>query len=207
MPDALKIEITKTPDIAAWLDRQRRPMLEAGKDALTTALARHFRKKNATPNARGFPRSQFWASAAESVTSAVEGDSIVVAVPKREDRGREFAPVSLRWKGGTIFPREGKKALAIPLDPAVAHIWPSEHGGVATGGDYDEGATSLFWPKNSSHGFIKDNETGEFLWLLVAKTTHKPDPSVMPSEDDLRKAIARRMRSAIRGLEAEGVEP
>ena len=80
-------------------------------------------------------------------------------------------------------------------------VWPSEHVRYATGGDYDEGATSLFWPKNSSHGFIKDNDTGEILWMLVAKTTHRPDPSVIPPEDELRGAIARAMRRAWRAAQ------
>lgn len=190
MPDALTIKIEKIPDIAAVIDRMRGPMLKDGVRALTNALARNFRKRNDRGNAKGFPRSDFWQDAAESVTSAVEGDAMVATVSKEG--------VRLRWKGGEVRPRGGRKALAIPLDPSVAHIWPSEHVGYATGGDYDEGATSLFWPKNSNHGFIKDNETSDLLWLLVSKTTHKPDPSVIPSEDELRSAIVRAMRRAAR---------
>ena len=199
MPDALTIEVKDIPDIGAWLDRQRQPMLDAGVRALSNAVVRNFRRKNQAGNAKGFPRSNFWQSAAESVTSAVEGDSMSATVRKEG--------VRLRWLGGVVRPKEGKKALAIPLDPAVAHIWPSEHAGYATGGDYDGGATSLFWPKNSSHGFIKDNDTGDLLWMLVSKTTHKADPSVIPSEDELRGAIVRAMRRAIRGFQAEGGEP
>lgn len=190
MPDALKIEIKDIPDVGEILDRQRQPMLEAGVRALTNAVVKNFRKRNAQGNAKGFPRSNFWQDAAESVTSAVEGDAMSATIRKQG--------VRLRWKGGEVRPREGRKALAIPVDPSVAHVWPSEHAGYATGGDYDEGATALFWPKNSSHGFIKDNETGDLLWMLVSKTTHKPDPSVIPSEDELRSAIVRAMRRAAR---------
>ena len=193
MPDSLKIEIKDIPDVGEILDRQRQPMLDAGVRALTNAIVRNFRRRNSQGNAKGFPRSNFWQDAAESVTSAVEGAAMSATISKQG--------VRLRWKGGEVRPREGRKALAIPVDPSVAHVWPSEHVGYATGGDYDEGATSLFWPKNSSHGFIKDNDTGEILWMLVAKTTHKPDPSVIPPEDELRGTIARAMRRAWRAAQ------
>lgn len=193
MPNALKIEIKDIPDVGEILDRQRRPMLEAGRLALTDRLARNFERKDQAGNARGWPHSRFWERVASSVTSAAGDDGFSATITE--------PGVRLRWKGGEVRPREGKKALAIPVDPSVARIWPSEYGGYATGGDYDEGATSLFWPKNSSHGFIKDNETGDILWMLVAKTTHKPDPSVIPSEDELRGAIVRAMRRAWRAAQ------
>lgn len=193
MSDALTIEIRNIPDVAARIEAAKPAMLEAGVRALTNAVVRNLRRRNSQANAKGFPRSNFWQEAAESVTSAVEGDSMSATIRRQG--------VRLRWKGGEVRPKDGKKALAIPMDPSVAHVWPSEHGGYATGGDYDEGATSLFWPKNSSHGFIKANDTGEILWMLVAKTTHRPDPSVIPSEDELRDAIARAMHRAWRAAQ------
>ena len=77
----------------------------------------------------------------------------------------------------------GKKALAIPISPIVAGIWPSEAGAWANEDEY-----SVFWPKNSSHGFIKDNERGELLWLLLPRATIKADPTVMPTDDALHNA-------------------
>lgn len=190
MAEALKIEIVKTPDMAGWFARRRGAMLDAGVRALSNAIVANFSAKNGQGNAKGFPRSNFWQDAAESVTSHVVGDTMLAVIRKEG--------VRLRWKGGEVRPKPGRKALAIPLDPSVAHVWPSEHNDMATGGDYDEGATSLFWPKNSSHGFIKDNETGDLLWLLVSKTTHKPDPSVIPPETELHDAIVRAMRGVLR---------
>ena len=96
MPDSLKIEIKDIPDVGEILDRQRQPMLDAGVRALTNAIVRNFRRRNSQGNAKGFPRSNFWQDAAESVTSAVEGDAMSATISKQG--------VRLRWKGGEVRP-------------------------------------------------------------------------------------------------------
>lgn len=190
MPDSLKIEIKDIPDVGEILDRQRRPMLEAGRLALTDLLERNFDRKNQAGNARGWPSSKFWERVAGSVTSAADGDKIVATVTEPGAR--------LRWKGGEVRPKAGKKALAIPVDPSVAHVWPSEYAGQG-------GALFAIWPKGRNTGFLAnrgtDKKHARILWMLVAKTTHKPDPSVIPSEDELRGAIVRAMRRAWRAAQ------
>jgi hypothetical protein len=190
MPDALTIEIKDIPDVGEILDRQRQPMLDAGVRALTNAVVKNFRRRNSQGNAKGFPRSNFWQDAAESVTSAVEGDAMSAAIRKQGGR--------LRGKGGEVRPKEGKKALAIPVDPSVAHEWPSEYTGRG-------GALFAVWPKGRNTGFLANRGTdrnhARILWMLVAKTTHRPDPSVIPPEDELRNAIARAMRRAWRAAQ------
>ena len=186
MPDALTIEVKDIPDIGAWLDRQRQPMLDAGVRALSNAVVRNFRRKNQAGNARGFPRSNFWQSAAESVTSAVQGNDMVATVRKEG--------VRLRWLGGVVRPKPGRKALAIPARAEVAGKWPSEETG-----------RTLFaiWPKHRSFGLLAERRDGRVraLWWLVPKTTHKADPSVVPPAEELRDAIARAMGRVLRAAQ------
>ena len=92
--------------------------------------------------------------------------------------------IALHYEGGTVYPKAGKKALAIPIDPSVAGIWPSEASGIGTGGADDE-PYALIWPKGSNHGFIKDTETNDLLWVLVPKATIPADPSVLPSDGEI----------------------
>ena len=156
---------------------------------------KNFRRRNSRGNAKGFPRSNFWQDAAESVTSAVEGDTMSATIRRQG--------VRLRWKGGEVRPKDGRKALAIPVDPSVAHEWPSEYAGRG-------GALFHVWPKGRNTGFLANRGTAEkharILWMLVAKTTHKPDPSVIPPEGELRDKIVRAMKRALRAAQggAEG---
>ena len=149
---------------------------EAAARGLEVLVRRHLRRKNSSAQPRaGFPKTDYYADAAETVTGTFSGKTACVEVDKEG--------IALHYEGGTVYPK--KKALAIPIDPSVAGIWPSEYGGYSTGGDYDDGATSVFWPKGSSHGFIKENETGELLWLLVPHAKIPADKTVLPEDGDL----------------------
>ena len=155
-----------------------RVLAEAAARGLEVLIRRHLRRKvSASSRRAGFPPSGYWANAAETVEAHAAGKTAVAEV------GKEGA--ALHYEGGTVLPKAGKKALAIPIDPSVATIWPSEHAGYSTGGSGDDGATAIFWPRGSSHGFIKDTETGDLLWLLVPKTTIRADKTVLPSDEDL----------------------
>lgn len=135
----------------------------------------HLRAKNnsTTPSKFGLPKSNYYAEAAENVSAAASGRVAKVEI--------DHPGIALHYEGGTVYPK--KKALAIPIDPSVATIWPSEAGGIATGNGY-----SMFWPKKSSHGFIKDAETSELLWLLVPKADIPADPSVLPTDESILNA-------------------
>ena len=147
---------------------------EAARMGVSELVREHLRGRNAaTPPKPGFRKSDYWADAADSVTSEVRGSTATVTV---EQEG-----AALHYYGGTVYPR--KKALAIPIDPSVAGIWPSEASALT---DH----IAMFWPKNSSHGFLKDSETGDLLWLLVSKATIKADPSVLPTDGEILDAAA-----------------
>ena len=46
----------------------------------------------------------------------------------------------------------------------------------------------MFWPKNSSHGFLKERDSGELLYLLVPRATIRADRSVLPDDGELLAA-------------------
>lgn len=153
--------------------------------ALSNCLIEHFRAKNTRGNAKGFPRSNYWAQAADSVTSRVDGDTVIASIT--------HPGVRLRWLGGTVTPKRGR-AMAIPVHPSVANVWPSEMVGKNT---------FAVWLKDRQGGFIAstDGDNMTVLWRLVRKATHLPDSSVMPSMEERQKVIR---QSAIDVFEALG---
>ena len=154
-----------------------RQAAEAARMGVSELVREHLRGKNAAtkPNRHGLPKSDYWADAADSVTSEVAGSVATVTVEKEG--------AALHYEGGTVYPKNGKKALAIPIDPSVAGIWPSEANALT---DH----IALMWPKNSGHGFLKDAETGDLLWLLVPKATIPADPTVLPTDSEIEQAAA-----------------
>lgn len=156
-----------------------RVLLDAAAGVMETAVRRHLREKNSrTPPRGGFPKSNYYDEAAKTARGSVQGGEAIVEIGPDDPNG-PGSGIALHYYGGTVYPK--KKALAIPVDPIVAGIWPSEAAG--------EGAdTSMVWPKGSSHGFIKDNETGDLLWLLIPKATIPADPDVLPTDDEILTA-------------------
>lgn len=174
----MQLKLSIKPQDIARLIPEDSVLAEAAARGLKVVARRHLREKNRTaPHRAGFPKSDYYADAAENVAEFWHGSTGGIEIEKDG--------LTLHYEGGTVYPRNGHKALAIPLDPSVAGIWPSEYGGYSTGGDYDDGATSVFWPKGSQHGFIKENETGELLWLLVPHARIPADKTVLPEEDEM----------------------
>lgn len=160
-----------------------RTLAEAAARGLEVCVRRHLRAKDLTASHRpGFPRSGYYADAARDVEASVEGTLAAVEASKEG--------LALHYEGGTVYPR--KKALAIPVDPSVADVWPSEANALATGDGY-----ALVWPRGSDHGFIKDAETNDLLWLLVPKATIKADPTVFPTDAELLDAAETAIWSAL----------
>ena len=151
----------------------------------------HLRARNGAtaPNRNGLPKSNYYAKAAQgdSVRSMVAGNVAVVEIG--------HPGISLHYEGGTVRPRPGKRALAIPVDASVATIWPSEAAGIGTGGADDE-PYALVWPKGSDHGWIKDTETNELLWLLVPHARIPADPTVLPSDAEILQAAGDAIQEA-----------
>lgn len=149
---------------------------EAAVRGVEVLIIDHLREKNNStqPNRYGLPKTNYYAEAAKNVAASVDGATVRVEV--------DYPGIAMHYEGGTVYPK--KKALAIPVDPAVAGIWPSEAGGIATGGADDE-RYALIWPKGSKHGFIKDTESNDLLWVLLPKATIKADPTVLPTDEKI----------------------
>lgn len=151
---------------------------QAASRGMEVLIIDHLRKKNGGTSPRaGFPKSNYYADASKNVSAGSRGSIATVDVEKDG--------IALHYEGGTVYPK--KKALAIPIDPSVAAIWPSEANGIGTGGADDE-PYAMIWPKGSTHGFIKDTETNELLWLLVPKATIPADKTVLPSDGEILNA-------------------
>lgn len=159
-----------------------RDLAEAAAYGITTLIIAHLRNKNGSTagNRYGLPKTNYYATERSDIATTVVNTKATIAIDK--------PGLEMHYTGGTVLPRPGKKALAIPISPAVAGIWPSEAGGIATGGDYDDGPYHMFWPKGSSHGFIKETDTNELLWLLLPKAKIPADPSVLPTDDEMYAA-------------------
>ena len=153
-----------------------RELAEAAALGVSECVSEHLRRKNmrTRPSRFGMPKTNYYGEASEAV-----GAEVVDA--RRAEVSVDYPGIALHYEGGTVLPK--KKALAVPISPSVAGIWPSEAGALSTG----DGA-SMFWPRNSRHGFIKDNDSGELLWLLIPKATVPADPDVLPSDAEMLDA-------------------
>lgn len=151
-----------------------RELTQAAARGISNALKRHFRAKNQSAKHRnGMPRSNFWSKVADATQTTMEGNTAVVLV--------DHEGVLLHLEGGTIYPKAGRKALAIPLVAAVWDQNPREY-------DSSREKLSLVWPKGSSAGTLRDKETGEAWYLLVAKANIPRDPGVVPADEELVQA-------------------
>ena len=147
---------------------------EAAVRDVEALIIEHLRKKNdgTKPNRYGLPKTNYYADAAKNVEASVDGATVRVEI--------DHPGLAMHYEGGTVYPK--KKALAIPIDASVARIWPSEANAYANEDEY-----ALIWPKNSSHGFIKDVEQNQLLWLLIPKATIPADKSVLPTDEETLK--------------------
>ena len=163
-------------------------LAEAGARGISQLIVRHLRRKPA--NRRGFPSRGYWAAAADSVSVLPSsGGTAAVEIAKEG--------VALHYYGGTVLPKDGGKALAIPLAAQVYGKKPSEWSGFRRGDEAgDDDVLQLFWPKNSAHGFLKHRDSGDLLYLLVPKATIKADPDVLPSEADMQDAAQEKIMEA-----------
>lgn len=139
---------------------------EAAVRGVEALIIEHLRKKDdgTKPNRRGMPKTNYYADAAKNVEASVDGAIVRVEI--------DHPGISLHYEGGTVYPK--KKALAIPIDPAVAGIWPSEYSR-----DHQ-----LF---KTPGGALGDADTGKILYILLPKATIPADPSVLPTDEETLK--------------------
>lgn len=136
---------------------------EAAVRGVEALIIEHLRNKNdgTKPNRWGMPKTNYYADAAKNVEASVDGATVRVEI--------DHPGISMHYEGGTVYPK--KKALALPIDPAVAGIWPSEY-------SRDH---KLF---KTPGGALGDADTGKILYILLPKATIKADKSVLPTDEE-----------------------
>ena len=139
---------------------------EAAKRGVETLIIAHLRNKNdgTQPNRYGLTKTNYYADAAKNVEASVDGATVRVEI--------DHPGLAMHYEGGTVYPK--KKALALPIDPAVAGIWPSEY-------SQDH---KLF---KTPGGALGDADTGKILYILLPKATIKADKSVLPTDEETLK--------------------
>jgi hypothetical protein len=147
----------------------------------------HFRDKNATPNALGGPRTNFWNGVASDtgVTDVTEtGATITVA----------NQPFRLHLYGGTVVPKKAK-ALTIPLVPEahglMARTYQQKFGRklFTIGGPgkvpflFERTDGGVPGTKGASRNSIRP------VYRLAKRAMIKRDPKALPDVDVVRAAL------------------
>lgn len=149
---------------------------EAAVRGVEALIIEHLRKKNdgTKPNRWGMPKTNYYADAAKNVEASVDGATVRVEI--------DHPGIAMHYEGGTVYPK--KKALALPIDPAVAGIWPSEY-------SRDH---RLF---KTPGGALGDADTGKILYILLPKATIPADPSVLPTDTEIFGAVEEALMEAV----------
>ena len=149
---------------------------EAAVRGVEALIIEHLRNKNdgTKPNRNGLLKKNYYADAAKNVEASVDGATVRVEI--------DHPGISLHYEGGTVYPK--KKALAVPVDPAVAGIWPSEYSR-----DHQ-----LF---KTPGGALGDAETGKILYILLPKATIPEDKTVLPTDAEIFGAVEEALMEAV----------
>lgn len=150
---------------------------EAACRGIEAQVIAHLREKNMTTrqNPFGMPKSNYYAEASNDVNAETNGNTAVVTV--------NHPGIALHYFGGTVRPK--KKALAVPIDPIVAGIWPSEYSGLGH---------RLF---KTPGGALGDAETGRILYILLPKADIPADETVLPSDGEIYRSAENAIMEAL----------
>ena len=152
-------------------------------------------------NKMGAPRSHFFADAARSTQYSIEADGVYVGIFKRGMRQR--------YEGGTIRPNNGKYLTLPACSEAYgkrARVFDDLEVLFGRRGPY-----ALAQRAGTSISFVKDQRKGRkgkqrvkrgadrggiFYWLVKSVTQH-PDPTVLPTEEDLKAHIGQDLQKLL----------
>jgi len=166
-------EIYKLAERLEAFGQTRQEMNEVIAEAASTVVFDHLIELNQSrSNSLGGKRANFYANAAESITTKATSRKAEIAITEQG-----FA---LRYYGGTVRPTKAK-ALAIPARSEAYGLSPREPA---------VPDLSIFYFKGQSAFAGLQDEEGRVWYWLTKKTEHDPDPSVLPSPDSLETAAA-----------------
>lgn len=181
---AVKVAIT-SPDLAVWREAVNPVKLNAelGRE-YASRLKTYFELKDAKPNAKGFPRTNFWRTVADA-TEFESADESGATVAIGGEAGRRFA---LRYFGGVVKPKTAK-ALAIPLRPEAAGKSPREIPDLF-----------LIRSRTGDRAMLarRENAALRVYFLLVKSTTHEADPTAMPPADETQRELTEHAETFLR---------
>ena len=160
----------------------KRELAQAAGRGVSNIVKRHLVNRDGRGRTDGLPRAGYYGDAAGSVTTEMSGDVAVISIPKEG--------MALHYYGGVVYPTNGHKALAIPKTAAAAGRRPAEL-------DPSRQKLALVWPKGETAGTLRDKETDEVFYLLVAKATIKADTTVLPTDSDIMTAASAAMEAII----------
>jgi hypothetical protein len=153
-------------------------------------------------NALGGKTTGFWKSASQSVASVASADEATVSISHRG--------VALRYWGGTVVPTKAK-ALSVPVHPSAHGVYARQYPGklafipagrafgpVRQGGSRGDFVGFLVRGedkvvtrgKNKGKTRVAPVKGGETIYILMLKTTHQPDPNILPKTEAMTTAAA-----------------
>lgn len=161
-----------------------RPLMAAAAGAVKQTLQRHFLLRNAEPNAKGWPKKNFWTLEGFKKTSVgrITDNSAVVNVAS--------PAVAHKLLGGVVRPGPGRRALAIPLT-ARAYMAGSPSLGVIP---------DLFILRRPGKNPLLVAGHGAALvahYALVTSVQHRPDPRTLPTDQAINQAAGAAAQAAL----------
>ena len=151
-------------------------------EGLVTDLSKWFASKAREPNRRGWPKRGFWARIRRATAldyADATGAQVAISDPA----------IRLKVYGGTVRPKEAKW-LAIPM---TAEAYKAERPGLMV--------QPLFPLMIGGRLMLADTDDKSddltVHWLLVKSTTHKPDPTALPTKQQMETSTLRRAESWI----------
>lgn len=209
--------VTEMLDSIALAMENPQAIHEAMAAGVEAAVGEHLRGLNSRS-----PHTDFYASAARGIETEADGSRALVRIPK--------LGLALRLYGGTVTPGKGissytgllTRALAIPGDnvPIVGppdgryRQRPAEAGLLAfipargrdtTVGYLIEGEErTVTRGKRKGQKRIVPTAGGKFMYTLVSEVTHDPDPSVLPSDEEITTAAVSAAMDYVESIHDEG---
>ena len=191
----MKLQINIEDKLTPYLDdfnimvMNRAGMMQKMGEELARAIREHFRARNKEPNAKGWPKRNFWNKEGRDNTALTNYNNTSATVTIAS------AAIAHKHEGGTVRPKRAR-ALAIP---AIAAAYKA---GQPSAMDTD---MLEFIPRKSGNlvgilverkhhtltkGMKKGKQRGGQVWFwLVSQATHRADPETLPPDKDLDAVV------------------
>jgi hypothetical protein len=201
---------TLTPRVAELLDKLSPAQMAAAARRPLEILMRTHLEANGS-NKKGWPTTGFWRQASDATRATAQPDGVLIEVKKQGVRQRLY--------GGPILPKT-RRALTIPISPEAhgkrasdfpgSFILKTKKGAYIVQRGEKMGARGSLQPiyGKKAQGLGRkwqsiNPQTGEvttrrravaaleFLFKLSKGVNQKPDPSVIPTSEQLRRETVR----------------